>query len=83
VLGELGRLLALVPAVGDGAPRDPATAHARGVALVAAVDTARAGSPPRAGDDLDDPYGLSAREFARVADEIEATVVPLAARLAG
>jgi protein-tyrosine phosphatase len=56
-------------------------AHARGAALVAALDAARAGAPPRHRDDLADPYGLDRRAFAQVADEIEATVVPLAAAL--
>ena len=83
VLGEFGRLLDSVPVPAGPAPTDPATAHARGVALVAAVDAARAGSPARAGDDLDDPWGLPAREFTRAADRIVATVVPLAAALAG
>jgi protein-tyrosine phosphatase len=82
VLGELGRLLPRVAVPAQGVPRDPATAHARGTALVAAADAARAGSAARDADDLDDPYGLSARAFARTADEIEATVVPLAAALA-
>jgi protein-tyrosine phosphatase len=83
VLGEFGRLLATVPAVHTGAPADPATAHARGVALVAAVDAARAGQRPRATDDLDDPWGQPQREFSRVADLIQGTVVPLAQVLAG
>lgn len=83
VLGELGRLLPLLPAPTGGVPRDPATAHARGVALVAAADALRAGRPPLGSDDLDDPYGRGARAFARTADEIEATVIPLAAALAG
>ena len=92
VLGEFGRLLRSVAApaaVGGvvagalaGMPPDPASVHARGVALVAAVDAQRAGSPARPGDDLDDPWGLPQREFTRVADEIAATVVPLAAALA-
>jgi protein-tyrosine phosphatase len=83
VLGEFGRLLSLVAPAATGPPRDPATAHARGVALVAAVDAVRAGSPPRRSDDLDDPYGGRQRDFARAADEIETTVIPLAAALAG
>jgi protein-tyrosine phosphatase len=90
VLGEFGRLHRLVgrPSVVGvatgalaGMPPDPASVHARGVALAAAVDAHRAGSPSRPGDDLDDPWGLPAREFTRVADEIAATVVPLAAAL--
>jgi protein-tyrosine phosphatase len=84
VLGELGRLLPLVPrdTVSAGEARDPATAHARGVALVAAADAVRSGARARASDDLDDPWGMGQQEFARVADEIEATVIPLAAALA-
>jgi protein-tyrosine phosphatase len=84
VLGELGRLLPLVPpdTFSAGEARDPATAHARGVALVAAADAARSGARARASDDLDDPWGMGQHEFARVADEIEATVIPLAAALA-
>jgi protein-tyrosine phosphatase len=82
VLGEFGRLLADITL--DGLPDDP---YERGVALVAAVDAARSTSDGRApalrGDDLDDPWGGPDREFARVADEIEETVIPLAAALAG
>lgn len=85
VLGEFGRLLSLLSpdAIPPSAPQDPATAHAHGAALVAAVDALRAGAPARASDDLDDPWGMGSRVFARVADEIEATVVPLANALAG
>jgi protein-tyrosine phosphatase len=79
VFGELGRLLPRVdlgalPAVG----RTSEAVHARGVALVAALDAARAGAPPGADDDLDDPWGRGERTFARIADEIEAVVRPLA-----
>jgi len=77
VLGEFGRLL---PAVdGTALPPFEPTAEAvlnRGVALVAEVDKLRAGRPPRPDDDLDDPWGLGDRFFARVADEIESTLVP-------
>ena len=84
VLGEFGRLLpgvdlTALPPTGD----DPVALHERGRALVAAVDAARGGKPPRPSDDLDDPWGMPQRAFARVADEIEATVVPLAAALTG
>lgn len=99
VLGEFGRLLARVdlhalPPLDDSAR----TAHERGVALVVAVDAARGGGPglgsgrgsgrhdrepPRSGDDLSDPWGMADREFARVADEIERTVIPLADALVG
>jgi protein-tyrosine phosphatase len=84
VLGEFGRLLAQVDR--DRLPRNdgrPPGAYARGVALVERVDAARAGLPPSPGDDLDDPWGGTDRQFARVADEIDATVRPLAATLAG
>jgi protein-tyrosine phosphatase len=82
VLGEFGRLL---PGVSlDGLPED---AYERGVELVARVDAARSSSPgrarPRPADDLDDPWGMGDDEFARIADEIEATVIPLAAALVG
>jgi protein-tyrosine phosphatase len=88
VLGEFGRLLrdadlsALPPADSD------ASAYARGVALVAAVDAVRAdgrGGRRRSTvhDDLQDPYGMPNREFARAADTIEITVVPLADALVG
>ena len=95
VLGEFGRLLPKVdlgtlPPVAysvDGV-RD------RGIALVHAVDRLRGGGaiwgssglvrrPSRRGDDLADPWGMTDREFANVADEIERTVVPLAAALTG
>jgi protein-tyrosine phosphatase len=95
VLGEFGRLLvgldltALPPSDGT----TPA-AHERGCALVAAVDARRGGdavsgsggdrrAASRRGDDLDDPWGMADREFVRIADEIEATVVPLAGALTG
>jgi protein-tyrosine phosphatase len=81
VLGEFGRLLRLAdrpPAAGG--PNDV------GVALVAAVDQARLDRdgtrpPPRRHDDLPDPYGMSDDAFAAVADEIEATIEPLAMAL--
>ncbi len=92
VLGEFGRLLGGVeldalPPVGQTSKE----AYERGVALVAAADAERAGGwdaddhrkPSRPADDLDDPWGMGDREFARVADEIECTVVPLAAALTG
>jgi protein-tyrosine phosphatase len=96
VLGEFGRLLAGVdlatlPPAGD----NPGAVYERGRALVAAVDSERGGGPtagdrdehrrkpPRPGDDLEDPWGMPQRAFARVADEIEATVVPLADALTG
>lgn len=86
VLGEFGRLLANVKLARADATLDEAGAHARGVALVEMVDAARGGDIgdrelPRRSDDLDDPYGMPDREFARVADVIERTVVPLAQAL--
>ncbi|HEX6869836.1 MAG TPA: phosphotyrosine protein phosphatase [Micromonosporaceae bacterium] len=91
VLGEFGRLLAEVdlaalPA-GGGRAED---GYQRGIALVQAVDAVRGGglhggrrAPAQPSDDLADPWGLADREFARIADQIEQTVVPLAAALAG
>jgi low molecular weight protein-tyrosine phosphatase len=86
VLGEFGRLLADVKLRDSDGVLDERSAYARGVALVEAVDAARGGDvgereSPRRSDDLDDPYGMPDREFARVADEIELTVVPLAQAL--
>lgn len=78
VLGEFGRILAGLILPDGPAQVDASTAHARGAALVELVDAARGGRASRPGDDLDDPWGLAEREFARVADEIEQTVVPLA-----
>lgn len=95
VLGEFGRLLSqldlkVLP------PYDPTpqSAYDRGIALVVAVDAIRGGGavwgsdgqrrqPPRRSDDLRDPWGMADEEFSRVADEIERTVVPLAAALTG
>jgi protein-tyrosine phosphatase len=78
VLGEFGRLLKEV---------DPATlpgpVQERGEALVRAVDAVRDGRPPESGDDLDDPWGRGDQVFSRVADEIQATVGPLAKILIG
>jgi protein-tyrosine phosphatase len=95
VLGEFGRLLAdldlnMLPR-SDGSA---ASAYDRAMALVVLVDAARGGGavwgsdgeqrvPPRRRDNLSDPWGMADHEFARVADEIEATVVPLAAALVG
>jgi protein-tyrosine phosphatase len=82
VLGELGRLLPLVEraALPPAGPA-PESVLARGVALVTALDTARAGAPPRPEDDLDDPWGRGEKTFARVADEIDSILRPLAAAL--
>jgi protein-tyrosine phosphatase len=82
VLGQFGRLL---PSVDLSALPPFANAadavHARGVAVVAAVDAARAGKPPRYDDDLEDPYGGGDAVFGRVADKIAVTVDRLAAAL--
>jgi protein-tyrosine phosphatase len=84
VLGEFGRLLPSVDL--DGLPGSDGSAEAvlsRGEALVAAVDGVRHGAPARPEDDLDDPWGRGEQTFTRIADEIEATVRPLAAVLLG
>ena len=84
VIGELGRLLPDALLGFAGSPvADPASARARGMALVAAVQTVRSRALALPGDDLDDPYGQGPREFARAADRIETVVVPLAHALAG
>lgn len=82
VLGEFGRLLRLVDEslLPPPAPT-PEGVYARGVALVTAVDTIRAGAVPLPGDDLDDPWGRGEKTFTRVADEIEDTLRPLAGAL--
>jgi protein-tyrosine phosphatase len=77
VLGEFGRLLKEVDATVSG------PVHERGEALVRAVDAVREGRPPEDGDDLDDPWGRGDQVFSRVADEILATVGPLAKILIG
>ncbi|NUR24279.1 MAG: phosphotyrosine protein phosphatase [Catenulispora sp.] len=82
VLGEFGRLLAevdlgVLPA-SDGSAE---SVQVRGEALVEAVDAARGHATPLREDDLDDPWGRGDQTFSRVADEIEATVRPLAAAL--
>jgi protein-tyrosine phosphatase len=82
VLGHAGRLLPRVdPASLPPAAPTPEAVHKRGVALVAALDAARDGERPRDADELDDPYGGSERTFARIADQIERTLRPLAAAL--
>ncbi|MFI7218437.1 arsenate reductase/protein-tyrosine-phosphatase family protein [Micromonospora maritima] len=82
VLGEFGRLLgSLDRSTLPPAEPTPDAVHARGVALVAAVDALRQGASALATDDLDDPWGRGDQCFSRVADEIEETVQPLAAAL--
>jgi protein-tyrosine phosphatase len=78
VLGEFGRLLKEIDPAGL-----PSPVYERGVALVQAADRARDGHPPDRSDDLDDPWGRGEQVFSRVADEIQATVVPLAKILTG
>lgn len=84
VVGELARLLADLD-VGELPPASatPEVVHHRGVALVSLLDLQRKGRPPRREDDLDDPYGMGDRHFARVADQIDDTVRSLAAVLFG
>jgi protein-tyrosine phosphatase len=82
VLGELGRILPRVDL--DALPKVEPTrdsVYARGVALVAALDAVRDGAPPLATDDLDDPWGRGEKTFARVADEIDEVLRPLATAL--
>ncbi|TDB73566.1 phosphotyrosine protein phosphatase [Micromonospora sp. KC723] len=82
VLGEFGRLLALVDTAALPAARPtPEAVYARGVALVEAVGATRQGASPLRSDDLDDPWGRGDQCFSRVADEIEETVHPLASTL--
>jgi protein-tyrosine phosphatase len=82
VLGEFGRLLSSVETAGlPDAAIAPDAVYARGVALVGAVDAARAGRPPLPQDDLDDPWGRGDAFFARVGDEIDQVVRPLAGAL--
>lgn len=78
VLGEFGRLLKEVDL-----PVLPASGYERAVALVRAVAAARGGNPPAREDDLDDPWGRGEQIFSRVAEEIQATVQPLAKILRG
>ena len=79
VLGEFGRLLASVDPAGlPPAEPKPDAVHARGVAIVEAVDRLRNGDVPAAVDDLDDPWGRGDQTFQRIGDEIEDTTVPFA-----
>jgi protein-tyrosine phosphatase len=79
VLGEFGRLLGAVdPATLPPAEPKPDAVHARGAAIVAAVDRLRGDDPPLAGDDLDDPWGRGDQTFLRIGDEIEDATVPFA-----
>ncbi|HLV58504.1 MAG TPA: phosphotyrosine protein phosphatase [Natronosporangium sp.] len=84
VMGEFRRFLSRTD-LADLPPVDlsPHGVHARGVALVAAVDKARDGRPARPTDEVDDPFGHGDGTYTRVADEIEDTVRSLAAALLG
>jgi protein-tyrosine phosphatase len=82
VLGEFGRLLSeLDLAALPTADATPDGVQERGEALVAAADAARGQAEPDPDDDLDDPWGRGDQTFSRVADEIDATVQPLAMAL--
>ncbi|MEV4411103.1 phosphotyrosine protein phosphatase [Catellatospora sp. NPDC049609] len=82
VLGEFGRLLPTIDlAALPPADRTPDAVYERGVALVAAVAAARNGDPAEPKDDLDDPWGRGDQVFARIGDEIQATVIPLTTAL--
>jgi protein-tyrosine phosphatase len=79
VMGEFGRLLgavdaAALPPAGD----DAASVHARGAAIVEAINQLRGSDGPMPGDDLDDPWGRGDQTFQRIGDEIEDTTVPFA-----
>ena len=79
VLGEFGRLLAEADTTAlPAAAPDPDSVYARGTALVAALDAARAGAESRPADDLDDPWGRGDQTFTRIGDQIQQTVEPLA-----
>jgi protein-tyrosine phosphatase len=82
VLGEFGRLISSIdPAKLPAAAPDADAVQARGEAIVAAVAGLRDGDGPRAGDDLDDPWGRGDQTFQRIGDEIEDTTVPFAGLL--
>ena len=84
VFGEVGRYLSTVDSRALPPPLpDPDAVYARGVALVDALDAARAGTPPEPDDELDDPWGRGDSVFNRVAGEIEDVVRPFAAVLLG
>ncbi|MGK5678950.1 phosphotyrosine protein phosphatase [Actinoplanes sp. URMC 104] len=82
VTGEFGRLLGAVDA-GALPPAEPKpdAVHARGAAIVAAVNRLRGADGPLPGDDLDDPWGRGDQTFQRIGDEIEDTTVPFAVLL--
>jgi low molecular weight protein-tyrosine phosphatase len=78
VLGEFGRLATHIDA-GSLPPFSltPLDVHARGVALITAVDVARDGARPRAADDLDDPWGRGDAHFRATADQIVWSLRPI------
>jgi low molecular weight protein-tyrosine phosphatase len=79
VLGEFERLVRQVDTAElPAADGTPAGVHARGVALVRAVNAARDGAEPQPGDDLDDPWGRDEAFFSSTADEIADAVDALA-----
>jgi protein-tyrosine phosphatase len=82
VLGEFGRLLPHVDlsTLPPAAPT-PEGVHARGAALVAAVDKVRAGAEPLPSDDLDDPWGRGDKTFIRIGAEIEDVIAEFTAAL--
>ena len=82
VTGEFGRLLGSIDASAlPPAEPKPDAVHARGVAIVEAVNVLRGDDGPRPGDDLDDPWGRGDATFQRIGDEIEDTTVPFAVLL--
>lgn len=83
-LREFARLLTDVDAAAlPSADLTPDGVLARGVALVEAADKVRDGRPTGPDDDLDDPWGLGDRFFARIADDIEAPLRRLVRLLTG
>jgi protein-tyrosine phosphatase len=83
VLGEFARLAAGIDRAALPAGGNAHAVYARGHAVVAAVDAARASRPSQPQDDLDDPYGRSDSFYAMTADLIEATTDQLAELLLG
>jgi protein-tyrosine phosphatase len=84
VFGEFGRLVSIVDTAALPPPGvEPDRVYARGVAIVEAVDAARAGASPEPSDELDDPWGRGDSVFQRVAGEIDATVRPFVEVLLG
>lgn len=82
VLGELARLLPAVDLTGlPPAGLKPDAVATRGEALVRELHSARQGRAPQPGDDVADPWGRGDGYFARVAEEIDRAVRPLAAAL--